>query len=118
MTKKVEEAKTKLAEAEGVCEKVTKEEKAVEKEVTEAQKGFTEAQGGERLTISKGMNTEEAELERLRGELHEILQKARVEEVELPMMKQKKKDGVIEEEEEGIKSRLSNKRFIFLQMAS
>ena len=54
----------------------------------------------------------------MRGEQHEILQKARVEEVELPMMKQKKKDGVIEEEEEGIKSRLSNKRFIFLQMAS
>jgi len=92
LTKKVEEATKQLAEAVAVCEKAIKAEQDVEKEVAAAQKAFTEAQS-ERLTISKSMNTEEAELERLRGELHEILQKARVEEVDLPLIKQKNKKG-------------------------
>jgi len=107
LTKQVEEATKKLAEAVAVCEKATKEEQNIEKEVAEVQKVFTEAQS-ERLTISKGMNTEDAELERLRGELHEILQKARVEEVELPMIKQKNKKGEAVEEEEEEEDDMSN----------
>jgi len=100
LVKTVESAKKKLAEAVVECDKASKEEKEAEKKAAESQKEFAEAQS-ERIGISKSMNTEDAELERLRGELHEILQKARVEEVELPMIKQKKgKAGEEEEDDE------------------
>jgi structural maintenance of chromosome 1 len=81
---KVDEAKAKLAEAEAGVKETAETEKALEEEVQAAQKAFNEAQA-ERLRVSKAIGGEEAALERLRGKLHETLQKARVEEVDLPI---------------------------------
>jgi structural maintenance of chromosome 1 len=80
---KVEEAKAKLQEAEEKVEEDGEVEKKHEEEVKALQKEFSETQA-ERGRISKAVTAEEASLERLRGKLHETLQKARVEEVELP----------------------------------
>ena len=78
MKKKLEEAKAKVDEA-------TEDEKALEENLKTLQKDFSETQK-ERQKVSKAVAAEEANLERLRGKLHETLQKARVEEVELPML--------------------------------
>lgn len=114
LEKKVAEAKEKLADAETAVAEATENEQSFEEEVQTAQKAFSEAQA-ERSRVSKAVGTEEAALERLRGKLHETLQKARVEEVDLPMLdahgqpKQAKTgrtrsgrrvDGVDDEEEE------------------
>jgi structural maintenance of chromosome 1 len=80
---KVEEAKAKLKEAEEKVEEAGEGERKHEEEVKALQKEFSETQS-ERARISKAVTAEEAALERLRGKLHETLQKARVEEVELP----------------------------------
>jgi structural maintenance of chromosome 1 len=80
---KVEEAKTNLQEAEEKVEEAGEVEKKHEEEVKALQKEFSETQA-ERGRISKAVTAEEAALERLRGKLHETLQKARVEEVQLP----------------------------------
>jgi len=53
--------------------------------VNEAQKQFSEAQA-DKLKLSKTINSEESALEKLSGKLHETLQKARVEEVDLPIV--------------------------------
>jgi structural maintenance of chromosome 1 len=82
---KVDEAKANLAEAEAGVKETAESEKVLEEEVEAAQKAFNEAQA-ERLRVSKAISGEEAALERLRGKLHETLQKARVEEVDLPMV--------------------------------
>jgi chromosome segregation ATPase len=81
---KVDEAKAKLTEAEAEVKETAESKKALEEEVQAAQKAFNEAQA-ERLRVSKAIGGEEAALERLRGKLHETLQKARVEEVDLPI---------------------------------
>jgi structural maintenance of chromosome 1 len=81
----VEEAKTKLEEAAAEVEEASTVEKQREDASREAQKDFTETQA-ERARVSKAVNAEEAALEKLRGQLHETLQKARVEEVELPLI--------------------------------
>ena len=82
---KVEEAKAKLQEAEEKVEEAGEVEKKHDEEVKALQKEFSETQA-ERGRISKAVTAEEAALERLRGKLHETLQKARVEEVELPKL--------------------------------
>ena len=79
------EAKAKLADAESSLKKALDKEKAFEEEVRVAQAAFSEAQA-ERVRVSKAINTEESSIERLRSKLHETLQKARVEEVDLPMV--------------------------------
>ncbi len=81
----VAEAKAKLADAEKVVKEAAEKEKTLDAKVQLAQKVFSEAQA-ERLRLNKGVGAEEAALERLRGKLHETLQKARVEEVELPLV--------------------------------
>lgn len=85
LAQKADEAKAKLAEAEAGVKQSNESEKALEEEVQSAQKAFNEAQA-ERLRVNKAISGEEAALERLRGKLHEALQKARVEEVDLPMI--------------------------------
>lgn len=82
---KVDEAKAKLEEAEDSLKEATENEKLYEDEVQTAQAAFKEAQNA-CAQLKKQMSTEEAALERLRGKLHETLQKARVEKVELPMV--------------------------------
>ena len=85
LEKEIEQAKEKLEEAELEVEKASAEEKELESKVKELQKDFKEFQA-DRARISKAVTSEEAALERLRGKLHETLQKARVEEVHLPMI--------------------------------
>mmetsp|Transcript_19655 Transcript_19655/g.39302 ORF Transcript_19655/g.39302 Transcript_19655/m.39302 type:complete len:762 (-) Transcript_19655:67-2352(-) len=96
---KVAKAKAELAQSELQLEAASKEEKVNEQAVKDAQKVFADAQQ-ERLQVSKSMNSEDGELERLRGELHEILQKSRVEEVNLPLKKGKKGDADENDEDE------------------
>lgn len=81
----IEAEKEKLAEAEAEVAKATEEEKSFEAQVEAAQNEFNEVQAV-RAETSKAVSNAEAALERLRGKLHETLQKARVEEVELPMI--------------------------------
>jgi len=72
-------------EAEAAHEEALGKEAECEEKVKALQKEFKEAQQ-ERIQVSKAVSTEESALEQLRGKLHETLQKARVEEVELPMI--------------------------------
>jgi structural maintenance of chromosome 1 len=85
LEKEIEQAKEALEESELEVEKVGAEEKELESKVKELQKDFKEFQA-ERARISKAVTSEETALERLRGKIHETLQKARVEEVHLPMI--------------------------------
>jgi structural maintenance of chromosome 1 len=82
---KVSVAKAKLAGAEVSVAEATEKEKEFDLKVQAAQKAFNEVQS-ERNLVNKAASAEEASLERLRGKLHETLQKARVEEVELPLI--------------------------------
>lgn len=85
MKEKVAKAKENLAAAEDAVKEAAENEKTHDGDIQIAQKGFKEAQT-ERLRVSKAVSAEEASLEQLRGKLHETLQKARVEEVDLPML--------------------------------
>lgn len=87
--RKVKDAKKKLAEEEKALEKAVKVEQERDEEVQEAQTAFTEAKN-ERAKATKAITSEEHVLERLRGKLHETLQKARVEEIDLPLVKKSK----------------------------
>jgi structural maintenance of chromosome 1 len=88
----VEEATAKLAEAEDLVKEAADKEKSFDEDVQAAQTSYAEAQG-ERTKITKAVSAEEHTLERLRGKLHETLQKARVEEVELPLIRSKSSGG-------------------------
>eukprot|EP00980_Cylindrotheca_fusiformis_P011300 scaffold2599_cov125-Cylindrotheca_fusiformis.AAC.10 len=78
-------AKKALKEADDAVAEAAEKEKELEDETKALQKDFREFQS-ERAAISKAVAAEEAALERLRGKLHETLQRARVEEVELPLI--------------------------------
>lgn len=82
---KVQDAKRQLEEAETAVKTASDTEKELEADVQAAQTAFNDAQA-ECTQLSKAFSTEEAALERIRGKLHETLQKARVEEVELPLL--------------------------------
>mmetsp|Transcript_7203 Transcript_7203/g.10526 ORF Transcript_7203/g.10526 Transcript_7203/m.10526 type:complete len:1311 (-) Transcript_7203:37-3969(-) len=86
---KVKDAKKKLAEEEKALEKAVKVEQERDEEVLEAQAAFTDAKN-ERAKATKAIANEEHALERFRGKLHETLQKARVEEIDLPLVKKSK----------------------------
>lgn len=88
----VEEAAAKLAEAEELVNEASEKEKSFDEGVQVAQAAYAAAQG-ERAKITKAIASEEHTLERLRGKLHETLQKARVEEVELPLVRSKRIGG-------------------------
>ena len=70
----------------------TAQEEGRDEEVQAAQQQFNEAQG-ERNKAKKAVNAGESQLERLKGTLHETLQKARVEEVILPMLDDEGRDS-------------------------
>ena len=81
--KQVDEAKEKLNEAARLVKEAATKEKELDEQVQRAQQEFSEAQS-RRNDTSKAIASEESALERLRGKLHETLQKSRVEEVDLP----------------------------------
>jgi structural maintenance of chromosome 1 len=78
-------AQVLLAEAESAVEEAAQGEKGVDASVEAFQDQYSAAHS-KRTDIAKNVSNLEASLERLRAKLHETLQKARVEEVELPMV--------------------------------
>lgn len=83
--KEIKLAKSQLADADQHVKMATEKESELEEEVKSLQKDFKESQT-ERSRVSKAVTSEENALEQLRGKLHETLQKARVEKVELPLV--------------------------------
>eukprot|EP00429_Kryptoperidinium_foliaceum_P067731 CAMPEP_0176050074 /NCGR_PEP_ID=MMETSP0120_2-20121206/24886_1 /TAXON_ID=160619 /ORGANISM="Kryptoperidinium foliaceum, Strain CCMP 1326" /LENGTH=1306 /DNA_ID=CAMNT_0017383505 /DNA_START=96 /DNA_END=4016 /DNA_ORIENTATION=+ len=81
----IDEAQNHLADADELVKLASEKEAGQEEEVKSLQKDFKESQS-ERSKVSKAVTAEETSLEQLRGKLHETLQKARVEKVELPMI--------------------------------
>lgn len=85
LEEEVEKAEAEMEKAKAAMEKTIADEKECEVQVKQAQSNYKKAQE-ETASVQKQMNKEEAALERLRGKLHETLQKARVEKVELPLV--------------------------------
>jgi structural maintenance of chromosome 1 len=84
LKKKIDEQKAELEETETALKEAKAAEKQCVEKVKEAQNAYKTAES-ECAAIEKQISSGEATLERLRGKLHETLQKARVEKVDLPM---------------------------------
>ncbi|KAL7521334.1 hypothetical protein ACHAWX_006015 [Stephanocyclus meneghinianus] len=82
---RVSEAKAKLADAEAELKQATEDEVAVEELVRAARNVLKEVEE-DCSKAMKALNNEESDLMVLRQKLHETLQKARVDEVELPLI--------------------------------
>ena len=78
------ESKAKLAEVESELEQARGDEINHDDKVREAQKDYKSSQQ-EVAKLSKKLNNEEANLERLKSKQHETLQSARVEKAEIPL---------------------------------
>ena len=85
LKKELAEIKQALEEADKALKESKEKVKEAEAAVRTAQEEFNKAQA-ERVRLSKAASSEDTAIERLRGKLHETLQKARVEEVDLPMI--------------------------------
>jgi len=85
LKQKIEEAKVALGLAVEAVQGVQTLEKEAESEVATAQSVLKKAHA-QSVLVTKSIHTERSTLERLRLRLHETLQKARVEEVELPLV--------------------------------
>ena len=85
LLEKVMMAKTRLDDVEKEQKVMQDLEKKHEETVKESQKFHKESQT-EETRISKVISTDQSTLERMRANLHEILQKARVEEVSIPLV--------------------------------
>ncbi len=81
----VSELNAKLADAESSLKQAVDKEQESDEVVREARNILKEAEG-DYNKITKTINAEENDLMVLRQKLHETLQKARVDEVELPML--------------------------------
>jgi structural maintenance of chromosome 1 len=92
LKRQIKAAKKTLEGADEAVKKASEKEAELEEEVKSLQKDFKESQN-ERSRVSKAVATEENALEQLRGKLHETLQKARVEEVELPLVGEEGQGG-------------------------
>lgn len=85
LQKEMDHAKALLAEAEEAVRFSNEAEREYDEKVQFAQTAFKDAQSS-RTTTLKEIRAQESALERFRGKLHEALQKARVEEVVLPLV--------------------------------
>ncbi len=85
LLRQIKAAENHLADADALVKIASERESGFDEEVKSLQKDYKESQS-ERSRVSKAVTTEENALEQLRGKLHETLQKARVEEVELPIV--------------------------------
>jgi structural maintenance of chromosome 1 len=85
LQKECDEAKSLFEESETVVEKAKADEADAEENVRGLLSQYKEAQS-EKADVSNAIAAEESALEKLRGKLHETLQKARVEEVQFPML--------------------------------
>jgi len=104
LEEQLEAAKEQLEQAEAEVKEATEGEKTLDETVQAAQSDYGAAQSA-RHKASKSVSAGVAQVERLRGSLHETLQKARVEEVELPMIDEAEMDGSDSEGESGTQSR-------------
>jgi hypothetical protein len=101
LQQQLSEARAELGRAEEEVKAAIAKEKEFDDMVQQAQEAYNGVQA-ERTQINKNINLEEAALERLRGKLHETLQKARLEEVTLPMIgddERAEEEEVVEGEE-------------------
>ena len=101
---KVAEVNAKLADAEATLKQATETEQEKDEVVRDARAVLKEAEG-DFNKVSKSMNAEESDIMVLRQKLHETLQKARVDEVELPML-----DDATMDEDEDMEDSQSSKR--------
>lgn len=85
LKRQIKAAKKELAEADEAVKAASEREAELEEELKSLQTDFKESQN-ERSRVSKAVAAEENALEQLRGKLHETLQNARLEEVELPII--------------------------------
>jgi structural maintenance of chromosome 1 len=84
LTSAVSEIKAKLADAESSLKQAMEKEQELEEVVREARDALNEAEG-DSSKVQKQVNAEDNDLAVLRQTLHETLQKAKVDEVDLPM---------------------------------
>ena len=82
---KLAQLQSSLSDAESTLEVHKKHEASCEVDTSEALQEYNAIQK-EKQEVASAVNTTESALERLRGRLHECLQKARVDEVQLPMI--------------------------------
>jgi structural maintenance of chromosome 1 len=92
LEKELSEAQENLRKAEEAVAEAESAEKDKEAEVDQVQKELNRVQK-ERGELRKKISALDAHLERHRGQLHETLQKARVEEVELPLVEEEGDGG-------------------------
>lgn len=84
LTSEVSEINAKLADAEASLKQATEKEQELEEVVREARDALKEAEG-DASKVQKQVNVEDDDLALFRQTLHETLQKAKVDEVDLPM---------------------------------
>lgn len=96
LTSEMSEIKAKLANAESSLKQAAEKEQELEEVVREARSALNEAEG-DTSKIQKQLNAEDDDLALLRQTLHETLQKAKVEEVELLVSSG---NDIMEEEED------------------
>jgi len=97
LLEKVMMAKTRLDDVEKEQKVMQDLEKKHEETVKESQKLHKESQT-EETRISKVISTDQSTLERMRANLHEILQKARVEEVSIPLVTERSDTSIKEDD--------------------
>jgi len=100
LTSEVSEIKAKLADAESSLKQATEKEQDLEEAVREARDALNEAEG-DSSKVQKQVNAEDNDLAVLRQTLHETLQKAKVDEVELPVASD---DDEMEEDDDEVES--------------
>lgn len=91
-TNSIAELKAQVASIESELEDAKTTEKEHDDEVKKAQNEYKQGQNNAK-SIGKTIDTEEANLEGLRAKLHETLQKARVEEAEIPLTDSSDQEG-------------------------
>lgn len=91
-TNSIAELKAQVASIESELEDAKTTEKEHDDEVKKAQNEYKQGQSNAK-SIGKTIDTEEANLEGLRAKLHETLQKARVEEAEIPLTDSSDQEG-------------------------
>lgn len=97
----------RLADAEAELKEASEKEQEAEEIVREARGVLKEAEE-DWSKVKKALNNEESDLAALRQKLHETLQKARVDEVDLPMTSEDDMDEEVEESQ--MSSRSSQRR--------
>jgi structural maintenance of chromosome 1 len=108
LQKKIKAAKQQCEDAEEKYQKAVLEEKDYEAIVQNIQSEYTEAQNAT-MKYKKSLHQEESMLEKLRSKLHETLQRARVDKVELPLIADNNGDDTLYDAPGGRSTRSSRR---------